>query len=211
MMTLENFCYGLLKSDEHRLPAWLSDLAASLYDVIIDSLINAIYEVSPVISYLYDEKKQGNTIQSHIDAAWKSFDELKTVMTEMVKTSEGEYVDVDDIDKKAEEEEWSEKEKNDYWADEIQMQIDMYTEDVKMEYGKDFWEYYGKDRSLEWRYEYEVSHILRRKEEELGEALDLNEDSFHDFLLDSFEYNDELNLDKPLKFQIIARTFEIEK
>lgn len=210
-MALKDFCYSLLKSDEHRLPAWLSDLAASLYDVIIDSLINAIYEVSPVISYLYDEKKQGNTIQSHIDAAWKSFDELKTVMTEMAKTSEGEYVDVDDIDKKAEEEEWSEKEKNDYWADEIQMQIDMYTEDVKMEYGKDFWEYYSNDRSLEWRYEYEVPHILQRKEEELGEALDLNEDSFHDFLLDSFEYNNELDLDKPLKFQIIAHTFEIEE
>ena len=211
-MNAKEFVDSLLKNTKKPMPDWLLTLARDIRDTAADDLYERIYETSPAIGYLYEDLiKPTDTIEQMVEKAWKAFEELERIMTTIKEIDEGEWIDQDEFEKEAQDNEWSEEQREHAYWDEIQTHWDAFREDIEALHGKEFWETFQKDRSLEWQYDWEIPRILARKEEALGEQINLGDDDYQDWIINSLEYDDDIDLDKPIKPQIIVATFAREE
>ncbi len=173
---------------DHALDGLLDD-----YGSYMDQASDTLHEL--YTTYVPDEKKL-TSLNQIVAATDKAFVELEKIMTEVVKISEGEYIDTEEMDKEAEEGEWSDEQKDQAFWDDVQFQWDDFIENLQYDYWPNLRDVFVKDQKLSWDYAYEVRNILRGIEEEIGQAKQaaLTDDVIEDYIRQNSDI--EIDFDK---------------
>jgi len=215
MMTAIEFFNAVLKHRNVPAMVWwaLSNMAEGALDRIIDDYTSDIHGTSKTLYELYylklpDQNKITN-LKQVTDAAFNAYEELKKILIEAAKIEDGDHVDTDELDKMAEKEEWSEETKSQCFWDDVQMQWDAFIEDLEDNYSKDVKTVFEDDDKIRWQYTYEVTNILRRIENQLGEIDPIDEEDLKYYINNEMPYGaPEIDFDKPIKSQILTNIFE---
>ena len=182
-------------------------------DSFMDELYGIVEDVSPFVNYIFYEtvNKKDQSVSGIINAVWEAQQKVTKILKDMQKIEDGDWIDAEELEKEAAENDWTDDTKYQYVNDEINIAADDYWENLKTEYGKEIVDAFQKDKNMNWNYTYELSRIATRIEHELDKYIndDTMEEALQDAWNSSVEYDEEMmNWDTSLKPQILRVSFE---
>jgi len=182
-------------------------------DSFMDELYGIVEDVSPFVNYIFYEtvNKKDQSVSGIINAVWEAQQKVTKILKDMQKIEDGDWIDAEELEKEAEENDWTDDTKYQYVNDEINIAADDYWENLKTEYDKEIVDAFQKDKNMNWNYTYELSRIATRIEHELDKYIndDTMEEALQDAWNSSVEYDEEMmNWDTSLKPQILKVSFE---
>lgn len=191
----------------------LDDIVDGSLDSLIDDYVSELSSISKTLYELYyihaPEHSKITNLGQIPEAAWKAYKDIEKIETEAAKIADGDYVDTDELNQMAKEEDWDEEQKSRYFWDDVQIHWDDFIENLDYNYNKKVKDAYEEDDKLRWQYTSEVRHILRWIEKELGDVEPIVEDDVEDYINQNIQYRDEeIDFDKPIKPQVIMNQFE---
>jgi len=182
-------------------------------DSFMDELYGIVEDVSPFVNYIFYEtvNKKDQSVSGIINAVWEAQQKVTKILKDMQKIEDGDWIDAEELEKEAEENDWTDDTKYQYVNDEINIAADDYWENLKTEYDKEIVDAFQKDKNMNWNYTYELSRIATRIEHELDKYIndDTMEEALQDAWNSSVEYDEEMmNWDTSLKPQILKVSFK---
>ena len=125
-------------------------------DNFMDDLYGIIEDVSPFVNYIFYEtvNKKGaqRSFSGIVDTIWEAQREVTKILKDMQKIEDGDWIDVEELEKEAEENDWTDDTKYQYVNDEINIAADDYWENLKTEYDKEIVDAFQKDKNMNWNY-----------------------------------------------------------
>jgi len=211
-MTAANLIDIIIKQHS-KMPSWMVNVVDGAIDSFMDELYGIVEDVSPFVNYIFYEtvNKKDQSVSGIINAVWEAQQKVTKILKDMQKIEDGDWIDAEELEKEAEENDWTDDTKYQYVNDEINIAADDYWENLKTEYDKEIVDAFQKDKNMNWNYTYELSRIATRIEHELDKYIndDTMEEALQDAWNSSVEYDEEMmNWDTSLKPQILKVSFE---
>jgi len=213
-MTATNLIDAIIKWP-NKMPSWMVSVVDGAVDSFMDDIYNIVEDVSPFVNYIFYEtvNKPAATrsVGAIVDTVWEAQQKVTKILNDMKEIEDGDWIDMEELEKEAKENDWSDDTKYEYVNDEIGFAADEYWENLKTEYGEEVVNAFRKDKNMNWSYAYELSRIASRIEQELGKYVsdDTMEEALQDAWNNNVEYDEEMmSWSEPIKPQIINSSFE---